>query len=76
MPVHIAPARSPKYCLRGFQKEVRSQLDYTQSSYDFHFRIESLASFCRREWPALAFFGGGFCVLALTAIFAIDPAFF
>jgi len=55
---------------------VHSQLDTTQSSYDFHFRIESLSSFCRREWPALAIFGGGFCVLALAAIFLIDPAFF
>ncbi len=76
MPVYIAQARPPKYCLRGFQKEVRSQLDITQSSYDFHFRIESLASFCRREWPAIALFGGGFCVVALAAILLIDPAFF
>ncbi len=55
---------------------MRAQLDTTQSSYDFHFRIESLATFCRREWPAIAAFGGGFCLLALAAIVAIDPAFF
>jgi len=51
-------------------------LDAAKTSYEFHFRIESLASFCRREWPAIAVFGGGFCLLALSAILVIDPAFF
>jgi len=55
---------------------VRIPLDAAKTSYEFHFRIESLASFCRREWPAIAVCGGGFCLLTLTVILAIDPAFF
>jgi hypothetical protein len=51
-------------------------LDNIRSSWEFHLQIETFSAFCRREWRAIAFFGGGFCVAMLAAILLIDPAFF
>ena len=51
-------------------------MDNVRSSWEFHLEIESLSAFCRREWRAIAFFGGGFCIATLAAILLIDPAFF
>jgi hypothetical protein len=51
-------------------------LDNVRSSWKFHFDIEPFSTFCRRQWRAIAFFGGGFCVVTLGAILLIDPAFF
>ena len=47
-----------------------------RSSYEFHTRIESFSSFCRREWKSIAVFGGGFVVVMTAAVLLIDPAFF
>ncbi|HEX6575381.1 MAG TPA: hypothetical protein VF042_10475 [Gemmatimonadaceae bacterium] len=47
-----------------------------RSSYEYHSRIESFSSFCRREAKSIAIFGGGFVVLTIAAILIIDPAFF
>ncbi|MDQ3244723.1 MAG: hypothetical protein M3Q09_13430 [Gemmatimonadota bacterium] len=51
-------------------------MDEIASSYEYHRLIESPLSFVRREWLALAIFGGGFVVLMLVGLFALDPAFF
>jgi len=50
--------------------------DLTKSSYDFHCGLESPLVFWRREWKAIAFFGGGFCLLMVAAVLWVDPAFF
>ena len=47
-----------------------------RSSHEFHFRIESISSFCRREWKSIAAFGGAFVVVMTAAVLLIDPAFF
>jgi hypothetical protein len=46
------------------------------SSYEFHKTIESPIRFIRREWRALAFFGGGFVVILLLGVFTVSPAYF
>jgi hypothetical protein len=51
-------------------------LDLTKSSYDFHCGLESPLSFFRREWKAIAIFGGGFCLILLLGIIWLDPAFY
>jgi len=51
-------------------------LDNARSSREFHLQIESFSAFCRREWRAIAVFGGGFCLATLAAVLVIDPAFF
>ena len=50
--------------------------DLTRSSFEFHCGLESPYTFCRREWKALAFFGGGFCLVMVAAVLWLDPAFF
>jgi hypothetical protein len=51
-------------------------LDDITSSYRFHKELESPVAFLRREWKALAIFGGCFAAILLVAVLAIDPAFF
>jgi hypothetical protein len=51
-------------------------LDLTKSSYDFHCGLESPLSFFRREWKAIALFGGGFCLIMLAGVIWLDPAFY
>jgi len=46
------------------------------TSYRFHKELELPVAFVRREWKALAVFGGGFVLVFLAAVLAIDPAFF
>ncbi len=38
--------------------------------------MESPAAFIRREWQALAIFGGGFVAVLLLGVLAVDPAYF
>jgi hypothetical protein len=45
-------------------------------SYEFHRHFESPFSFFRREWQALAVFGGGFAAIFLVGVFASGPAYF
>lgn len=47
-----------------------------KTSFDFHRDVEAPTSFIRREWKALAFFGGGFCLIMAAAVLWVDPAFF
>ncbi|MDQ3080741.1 MAG: hypothetical protein M3R07_00835, partial [Gemmatimonadota bacterium] len=51
-------------------------MDYPRSSYEFHERIESPLAFARREWQAILVFGGGYSIVMLFAILAVDPAYF
>jgi hypothetical protein len=51
-------------------------LDAISPSYQFHRELESPASFVRREWKAFAIFGGGFVIVLLIGVLAIDPAYF
>jgi hypothetical protein len=51
-------------------------LDLTKSSSDFHCGLEPPLSFVRREWKAIAFFGGAFCIIMLAGVIWIDPAFY
>ena len=51
-------------------------MDDITSSYQFHKELESPVAFLRREWKALAIFGGAFVAILLIGVFAIDPAFF
>jgi hypothetical protein len=51
-------------------------LDLTRPSYDFHCGLESPLSFFRREWKAIAIFGGAFWLVMLAGVIWIDPAFF
>ncbi len=51
-------------------------LDLTKSSFDFHCGLESPFVFFRREWRAIAIFGGGFCLLMLMGVAWLDPSFF
>jgi hypothetical protein len=46
------------------------------SWYEFHRALESPRDFMRREWQALAVFGGGFAAIYLVGIFAVSPAYF
>ena len=46
------------------------------SWYEFHRGLESPSDFMRREWQALAVFGGGFAAVYLVAIFAVSPSYF
>jgi hypothetical protein len=46
------------------------------TSYQFHRELESPIAFIRREWKALAVFGGAFVVVLTAAVLAVDPAFF
>jgi len=46
------------------------------SWYEFHRGLESPRDFMRREWQALAVFGGGFVAVYLVGIFAVSPAYF
>jgi hypothetical protein len=46
------------------------------TSYQFHKELESPVAFARREWKALAVFGGGFVLMLFVAVLTIDPAFF
>jgi len=46
------------------------------TSYRFHRELESPVAFIRREWKALAVFGGAFVVVLTAAVLAVDPAFF
>lgn len=46
------------------------------TSYQFHRELESPVAFIRREWKALAVFGGAFAVVLTAAVLAVDPAFF
>ncbi|MEP6906207.1 MAG: hypothetical protein ABI875_08975, partial [Gemmatimonadales bacterium] len=38
--------------------------------------MESPSAFIRREWQALAIFGGGFIAVLLLGVLAVDPAYF
>jgi len=51
-------------------------LDYLKASYEFHETLESPLAFVRREWQAILVFGGGFAIVMLFAILAVDPAYF
>jgi hypothetical protein len=51
-------------------------LDLTKSSYAFHCGLEPPLSFFRREWKAIAIFGGLFCLIMLAGVILIDPAFY
>ena len=51
-------------------------MDLTKSSYDFHSGLEPPLRFFRREWKAIAVFGGGFCVVMLAGVIWLDPAFY
>jgi hypothetical protein len=46
------------------------------SWYEFHRGLESPRDFVKREWQALAVFGGGFAAIYLVGIFAVSPAYF
>ena len=46
------------------------------TSYQFHKELESPVAFVRREWKPVAVFGGGFVLILVAAVLAIDPAFF
>ncbi len=46
------------------------------SSYEFHCTLESPRAFVRREWQAIAAFGGGFAAIFLFAIFSVSPAYY
>ena len=68
-----------KYRPSSQQTEVRAgaeKLSNTTTSYQFHKELESPVAFVRREWKALAVFGGGFVLVLVVAVLAIDPAFF
>lgn len=68
-----------KYRPSSHQTEVWSgaeQLSNITTSYRFHKELESPVAFVRREWKALAVFGGGFVLILVVAVLAIDPAFF
>lgn len=51
-------------------------MDHISSSFQFHRELESPAAFIRREWQALAIFGGGFVAVLLLGVLAVDPAYF
>jgi hypothetical protein len=51
-------------------------LDLFKSSYDFHCGLEPPLQFFRREWKALAIFGGGFCLIMLAGVMWVNPAFY
>jgi hypothetical protein len=51
-------------------------LSVIASSFEFHKGLESPLAFVRREWPALAVFGGAFVLVLLVGILAISPAYF
>lgn len=51
-------------------------MDYLSTSYEFHERLESPLTFVRREWQAILVFGGGFTIVMLFAILAVDPSYF
>jgi hypothetical protein len=53
-----------------------SALRLITTSYEFHKGLESPIAFVRREWPALAIFGGGFILVLLVGILAVSPAYF
>ena len=68
-----------KYRPSSQQTEVRSgaeKLSNISTSYQFHQELESPLDFVRREWKALAVFGGGFVLILVAAVLAIDPAFY
>jgi len=68
-----------KYRPSSQQTEVRSgaeKLSNISTSYQFHQELESPVDFVRREWKALAVFGGGFVLILVAAVLAIDPAFY
>lgn len=68
-----------KYRPSSQQTEVRSgaeKLSNITTSYQFHKGLESPITFVRREWKALAVFGGGFVLILMAVVLAIDPAFF
>ena len=46
------------------------------SSFRFHEQLESPFDFIRREWRAIAVFGGGFTALMVAVIFLVDQSFF
>ena len=50
--------------------------DLTRLSFEFHRGLEPPFVFFRREWKAVALFGGMFCLLMAAAVFWLDPAFF
>ncbi len=50
--------------------------DLTRQAFEFHRGLESPVAFARREWKAIAFFGGGFCLVMAAAVLWLDPAFF
>lgn len=52
------------------------QLDLNRTSYEFHQNLESPFVFFRRQWKAIAFFGGGFASALLAVVLLVDPAFF
>jgi hypothetical protein len=75
----IASRPVTKYRPSSQQTEVRAgaeKLSNITTSYQFHKELESPVAFVRREWKALAVFGGGFVLILLVAVLAIDPAFF
>lgn len=47
-----------------------------KQSFEFHRGLESPVVFVRREWKAIAFFGGGFCLVMAALVLWVDPAFF
>jgi len=75
----IASCPVTKYRPSSQQTEVRAgaeKLSNITTSYQFHKELESPVAFVRREWKALAVFGGGFVLILVVAVLAIDPAFF
>lgn len=50
--------------------------ELTKESFEFHRGIESPLVFFRREWKAIAFFGGAFCIVMAAVVLWVDPAFF
>ena len=69
----------PRTCDQSHDPGTERQADYLDditSSYQFHRELESPVAFVRREWQALAVFGGGFVAVLLLGVLAVDPAYF
>lgn len=88
----IAAASVMAYCARGWCQApacaIRrwicdlphtrrdSPLVLNRTSYEFHQQLESPFAFFRRQWKAIAFFGGGFALILTAVVLLVDPAFF
>lgn len=51
-------------------------MDLHRTSHEFHQTLEAPFAFFRREWKAVAIFGGAFVVVLVAAVLLVDPAFF